>query len=183
MRVVASRGRGGSWCRGPSDKQALGWPPGSGLSAAVKHISADIEGSTVVHIWPASVHADNRTKLRQAWPHVHKGGLQSSARSPQSLASSSQEFYFGLRLSGTFQKCEASLTFFYLKKMTLIFLRCNKHQKGLLILRRCRVISSMARALFSNKTQTRETKGIFQNLRSTDWQSPDRHIKHYFPKQ
>lgn len=36
------------------DKQALSWPPGTRLSAAIKTDPADIKGSTAVHIWPTS---------------------------------------------------------------------------------------------------------------------------------
>lgn len=36
------------------DKQALSWPLGTRLSAAIQTHSADIKGSTAVHMWPAS---------------------------------------------------------------------------------------------------------------------------------
>lgn len=58
MRVTSPRGGQGPGAEAPPqqvmDKQALDWPSGTRLSAAVKTDPADIKGSTPVHIWPTS---------------------------------------------------------------------------------------------------------------------------------
>lgn len=111
--------------------------------------SADNMGSTAVHIWQASVYPDIRTKCQRP--------DQMSTRENTEL-SKKLVIQILLGFVGTFLKSKTPVTFFYLKKQTLIFLQGNKHQKSL-ILDRCEIICPVAwAALFSNKTQTRDTK-------------------------
>lgn len=67
------------------DKQALSWPSGTRLSAAIKTHSADIKGSTAVHIWLTSAPPgrDNNICILMTGPKLVRQAPELTKKPPE----------------------------------------------------------------------------------------------------
>lgn len=108
-----------------TDKQTANWPPGARLPAVVKTYPADTKGSTQHKFWSGP-----HLPLWQG-NNICIPTTQPSSERTRSSQRSRDDADFGLRISGTLQKCKALWLSFILRTWLWYFYDVIKTKKGL----------------------------------------------------